>query len=142
VGCITDSNLSHTKVAVLNGLVVGFITLLADSITLEEAERKWFHVHKNVSVRQVPALKVGRLGVHRNYQKQGIGKALMKYAIGVSFRMNSMGVGCRFVTLDAYPASVNFYTRIGFTRSLHRTYLKKDNPNMHYDIVSGPEIPG
>jgi len=135
-------NLSHTKIALFQGRVAGYIALLADSITLEESERQWL-IHKNVTVHQVPALKVGRLGIHREFQRQGMGSALMKYAVGVAFRMNSeIGVGCRFITLDAYPKSVDFYLRIGFVKSMHKDYRKHKNPSMHYDIVSGPPISG
>src|ERR1700688_4994531 len=73
VDCIKykANNLSHTKVALFQGHVAGYIALLADSITLEESERQWL-IHKNVTVHQIPALKVGRLGIHRDFQKQGM----------------------------------------------------------------------
>jgi GNAT superfamily N-acetyltransferase len=144
VDCIKykAQNLSHTRVALYNGRVVGYIALLADSITLEESERQWL-IHKNVKVHQIPALKVGRLGIQRDFQKQGVGSSLMKYAAGVAFRMNSeIGVGCRFITLDAYPKSIDFYQKIGFVKSMHKTYKTRKFPSMHYDIVSGPPIPG
>jgi len=135
-------NLSHTKIALYHGRVAGYVALLADSITLEESERQWL-IHKNVTVHQVPALKVGRLGIHRDLQRQGMGSSLMKYAAGVAFRLNSeVGVGCRFITLDAYPKSVDFYLRIGFVRSMHQSYSKRKFPSMHYDIISGPPIAG
>lgn len=137
-----NNNLSHTKIAIYQGRVSGFVALLADSITLKESEREWL-IHKNVTVHQIPALKVGRLGIHRDLQKQGMGSALMKYAVGVAFRMNSeMGVGCRFLTVDAYPTSVDFYTRIGFRKSLHKNYRTRKYPSMYYDIIAGPPIAG
>lgn len=144
VDCIKykTNNLSHTKVALYEGRVVGYIALLADSITLEESERQWL-IHKNVTVHQIPALKVGRIGTHIDLQRQGIGRALMRYAVGIAYRMNSeLGVGCRFLTLDAYPKSVDFYLQLGFTKSAHKQYRKRKNPSMYYDIYSGPPING
>lgn len=137
-----SQSLSHTKIAIYRGRVGGFIALLSDSITLEDSERQWL-IHKNVTVRQIPALKIGRLGICLDLQKQGMGSALMKYAVGVAFRMNSdIGVGCRFLTVDAYPESVDFYIRLGFKKSMHKTYRRRKCPSMYYDIISGPSIAG
>jgi GNAT superfamily N-acetyltransferase len=133
-------HLSHTKIALLNGHIVGFIALLADSISLVESERRWF-IEKDIRVQQIPALKVGRLGVDYAFHRQGIGRALMQYSVAVAFRMNSnLGVGCRFLTVDAYPDSIAFYEHLGFVRSQHKTYRRSHHPNMHYDIIAGPEI--
>jgi GNAT superfamily N-acetyltransferase len=121
--------------ALYDGVIVGYITLLADSITLHADELGDF------AFKQVPALKIGRLGIELKYQSQRIGTALMKYALGVAFRMNDeLGVGCRFLTVDSDPKAIDFYKRLGFVMSLHRDYKAKHYPNMHYDIIQGPRI--
>ena len=122
-----------TKLAFYQNDLVGYISLLSDSIVLHESERKWFEA-KNFPIRYAAALKIGRLGTQNKYKGQGIGTALMKYAVGVAFRMNEMGVGCRFLTLDSDKAAIPFYLRLGFVFSQHRDYKKKDYPNMHYDL--------
>jgi GNAT superfamily N-acetyltransferase len=130
-----EKRLSVTKVALYNGAIVGYITLLADSITLHPDEQEGF------TFKQVPALKIGRLGIEQKYQNQRIGTALMKYAVGVAFRMNDgLGVGCRFLTVDSDPKAIKFYTRLGFLMSQHRDNKNKHYPNMHYDIIQGPPI--
>ncbi|SRR6266566_4057923 len=135
-----EQKLSHTKVAVYSGQAVAYLALLADSISLEITERERL-VQKNVTVQHIPALKIGRLAVHRDFKGQDIGTALIKYSIGVAFRMNDdLNVGCRFLTVDAYPGSIRFYEKVGFKRSLHKTYKKRKNPTMHYDIVSGKPL--
>jgi GNAT superfamily N-acetyltransferase len=127
--------ISITKLAQYADEVVGYITLLADSITLHQDEVGDF------PFKQIPALKIGRLGIATKYQGQGIGTALMKYAVGVAFRMNDeLGVGCRFLTVDSDPKAVGFYRNLGFVDSIHRAYKDRHYPNMHYDIVSGPSI--
>lgn len=124
-----------TKLALLDGVIVGYITLLADSITLHDDEKADF------AFKQVPALKIGRLGVNSKFKGQDIGTALMKYAVGVAFRMNDeLGVGCRFLTVDSDPDAIKFYEKMGFVLSQHRIYKKKDYPNMHYDIIQGKPI--
>ena len=126
---------SVTKLALNDGVIVGYITLLADSITLHADELGDF------AFKQVPALKIARLGIERKYQGQRIGTALMKHALGVAFRMNDeLGVGCRFLTVDSDPKAIAFYSKLGFVMSLHRVYKDKDYPNMHYDIIQGPPI--
>ncbi len=135
-----EQRLSHTKVAIYTSRVVGFIAMLADSISLVDEERKWL-ILKDIKIQQVPALKVGRLGVDKDFRHKGIGSALMQYSVAVAFRMNSeLGVGCRFITVDAYTESISFYERLGFIRSQHKVYKNRKHPNMYYDIVSGPPI--
>ncbi len=134
-----EQRLAYTKLAIYQNNLVGYITLLSDSISLHETERVWL-IERNVRVHHIAALKIGRLGTQVEYQKQGIGKALMKYAVGVAFRMNEMGVGCRFLTLDSDKGAISFYEKLGFVFSQHRDYKKKDYPNMHYDLITGPAI--
>jgi GNAT superfamily N-acetyltransferase len=130
-----EKRLSVTKLALYDGAIVGYITLLADSITLHPDEQE------GIAFKQVPALKIGRLGIEKKYQNQRIGTALMRYAVGVAIRMNDgLGVGCRFLTVDADPNAIKFYADRGFVMSQHRDYKKKDYPNMHYDIIQGPPI--
>jgi GNAT superfamily N-acetyltransferase len=134
-----DQRLAYTKVALYQNNLVGYITLLSDSIILHESERKWF-IERKFTVRHVAALKIGRLGTDNRYKGQGIGTALMKYAVGVAFRLNELGVGCRFLTLDSDKGAMTFYESLGFVYSQHRDYKKKDYPNMHYDLITGPPI--
>ena len=134
--------LSYTRLAFYEGKIVGYVSLLADSIALHIDIREWYKLHKNITVLQVPALKIGRLGIDNNYKGRDIGSALVKYSIGVAFRMNDdLGVGCRFLTVDSDPNAVGFYERLGFEMNMHRDHKGKHYPNMHYDIVVGKRIP-
>lgn len=135
----SDQRLAYTKLALYQNTLVGYITLLSDSIALHESERVWF-VQKEIRVQQVAALKIGRLGTANAFKGQGVGTALMKYAVGVAFRMNEMGVGCRFLTLDSDQGAITFYQKLGFVLSQHRDYKKKTYPSMHYDLITSPPI--
>jgi GNAT superfamily N-acetyltransferase len=134
-----EQRLAYTKLALHQNNLVGYITLLSDSIVLHESERKWF-IEREFRVHHVAALKIGRLGTDNRYKKTGIGTAMMKYAVGVAFRMNEMGVGCRFLTLDSDKGAISFYEKLGFVLSQHRDYKKKDFPSMHYDLITQPPI--
>ena len=131
-----EQRLSYTKVALYQNDLVGYITLLSDSIVLHEDEKN----EHDFQVRHVAALKIGRLATDNRHKGQGVGKALMKYTVGVAFRMNEMGVGCRFLTCDSDKGAISFYERLGFVFSQHRDYKKKEYPNMHYDLITGPPI--
>lgn len=135
-----DEYLSHTRLAFYQGILVGYITLLADSIILKSSEKRGlFDFHREVYT--FPALKVGRLGVHLDHQKSGVGRALLKYAIGVVVRINSeMNIGCRFITVDAYPKSVSWYQKNGFIFNKHYSDPNKTHPSMRYDILKSDPI--
>jgi GNAT superfamily N-acetyltransferase len=140
--CLTyrEQKLSHTKLALLENAIVGYIALATDSISLKTSELGWL-IPYNVTIQHIPALKVGRLGISKAHQKLGIGKALMRYSVGIAFRLSTEGnVGCRFLTVDAYPESIGFYESIGFVRSEHKFYKGKKNPTMHYDIIGGKPL--
>jgi ribosomal protein S18 acetylase RimI-like enzyme len=135
-----SQRLSFTRLALYENGIVGYISLLADSIALHITIREWF-IQKNITVQQVPALKIGRLGIANNYKGRDLGTALMKYAVAVAFRMNDeLGVGCRFLTVDSDQSAVGFYTKIGFIMNLHRDYKGRKYPSMHYDLITGPPI--
>ena len=131
---------SCTRIALHRGRIVGFLTLLTDGIILKTGEKKkLFSFHKQVVT--LPAVKIGRLGVRRELQRSGVGRALLKYAIGVLVRMNQdSGVGCRFITLDAYPASISWYQARGFVFNKHYAHPEKTHPSMRYDILKGPRV--
>jgi len=135
-----SQRLSFTRVAFHQNDIVGYITLLADSIALHITEREWL-VQKNITVQQVPALKIGRLGIENKYKGRNIGTALIKYSVGIAFRMNDeLSVGCRFLTVDSDQDAIEFYKKMGFVMNLHRDYKGRKYPSMHYDIIQGPQI--
>lgn len=132
--------LSQTRLAFAGGTLVGYITLLSDSIILKSSEkRRLFDFHQSVFT--FPALKIGRLGVTREFQRAGVGRSLLQYAVGVVFRMNKeLNVGCRFVTVDAYPQSIAWYQRHGFTFNKYYADPTKTHPSMRFDILKSPQI--
>ncbi len=63
-------------------------------------------------LRSFPAVKIGRLAVHTDYKYNKIGTKLIDW-IKVSFTIKNK-TGCRFITADAYKASLGFYEKNGF----------------------------
>jgi GNAT superfamily N-acetyltransferase len=155
-------HLSHTRLVYLEGVLVGYVTLLADCIILKTDEKKKT-LHQARSQHQTiytfPAIKIGRIGIQKEHQKAGIGTQLLNYTIALVYRLNKeLNVGCRFITLDAYPQSVSWYEKKKFVFNKHynrtpsrtagiiafcRAFIgkeKKIHPSMRYDILKSPEI--
>jgi GNAT superfamily N-acetyltransferase len=156
-------HLSHTRVVFLRGKLVAYITLLADCIILQTGEKKKALTqtrHQHQSVYTFPAVKIGRIGIQKEYQRTGVGTQLLVYTIGLVVRLNrELNVGCRFITLDAYPKSVSWYQQKNFMFNRHyrrnpsgmlaaasafisalRGKERTVHPSMRYDILKTPKI--
>lgn len=87
--------------------VIGFFALKGDSISLTRNAQK--ELNKDYS--DIPAIKIGRFAVDKKYQKKGIGKYLMEYAIGFIVKEVCPLIGGIYITLDAYPNKVKWYEK-------------------------------
>jgi predicted N-acetyltransferase YhbS len=111
---LEGSDLTRVFVAALDGRVVGYIALLADTIELKTPEKKKMGLGGGTpNPRQFPALKVGRLAVDNAFKGQGLGTYLMRLAFDHALIIQHQ-VGCRLLTVDAYQKSVDFYLKLGF----------------------------
>lgn len=155
-------HLSHTRLVFLNGSLVGYLTLLADSIILMTSEKRRALDKTKAQIRSVftiPAVKIGRLGIQKEFQRSGVGRQLLIYTVGLVVRINrELNVGVRFITLDAYPASISWYERNHFVFNKHYDrppkgvaglkvrclkilgLAKRNHPSMRYDILKSPKI--
>jgi GNAT superfamily N-acetyltransferase len=137
---IQELNVVRTFLGVYEGEVVGFASILTDAVVLETKERKGlalaFRDHP-----VVPALKIARLGVDSKAREKyrGLGEALVSFAVAKVLAVG-VHVGCRLLTVDAYPQSVEFYERPGFVRNRAKEYRDKDHPSMRFDAFA-PTLP-
>jgi predicted N-acetyltransferase YhbS len=70
---------------------------------------------------------------------RGVGEAVMRFAFLRALDL-AEHVGCRLLTVDAYPASVAFHERLGFVRNRAKEYQAKSHPSMRLDVF-GPTWP-
>ncbi len=136
--------------------IICAFTLSNDSLfvqDLEKPQRK--AAKKNISYPKnrhpsFPAVKIGRLGVHEAYCRQGIGSQLMNF-IKAWFADDENKTGCRFITVDAYnePSALNYYSKNGFIYLIedeekeleyHNNHNRKDEKElrtrlMYYDLI-------
>lgn len=138
-----DLNISKTFLLIhkTTNELLAYMTLSADSIKLT-ADEKEIHDIAKVPYASIPALKVGKLAVNKELSKEaerkGYGSFLLEMARAFAFRMNELGVACRFITVDAdieyNPNTPKFYLKNGFVENLsnkkrnakHTISMRKD----------------
>jgi len=83
--------------------VVGYLALLADRVELKSPEKRKLHLAHD-DPRDIPAVKVGRLAVDRAFREQNAGTGTLRMRLaGESALTVRQAVGCRRLTVDAYP---------------------------------------
>jgi GNAT superfamily N-acetyltransferase len=101
-------------------VIVCAFTLANSSIdgrNLPNSRRKKLTVNipheKNLS--SYPALLIGRLGVHRDFGKRGIGSELIRFIRTIALNEDNWS-GCRYLTVDAYNNEItrNYYETNNF----------------------------
>lgn len=63
--------------------------------------------------RRIPCARLIMLGVDQNYKNQKLGSRLMKQALAIT-KESSSQIGCYGLYLDADPAAIGFYEKLGF----------------------------
>lgn len=98
---------------------VAYWNYINDKISYKQLdnEKKWYDrigssFSKNVPLKSYPAVKIGRLGVHENHKRKGIGTAILDYTKGLFVDNNR--TGCAFITVDAFQKSIPLYDKNGF----------------------------
>lgn len=117
--------------------IVAFFSLLNDKITVTDVDsgnqwKKLFKKTTGKSFNSHPSMKLGRLGVSNSYKGSGIGTVILDY-IKELFVSNNR-TGCRYITVDAYGASLSFYEKNGFK---YLTSKDKDSDTrlMYFDLI-------
>jgi GNAT superfamily N-acetyltransferase len=98
-------NTTYVATELNNKKVIGFFALKGDSISLTKETKE--KLGKDYC--DIPAIKIGRFAVDKNYQNKGIGRYIMKYAMGFIVQEICPLIGGIYITLDAYPHKVNWY---------------------------------
>lgn len=103
--------LSATRILYDNNKIIGYFTLIADTLNRErvnEPDRVEGYTYSKYS-----CIKLARLAVDKRYQNQGIGKELMIYVFAIARKIVNYEGG-KFLTVDAKNSAVDFYRKFGF----------------------------
>jgi len=109
--------------------LIGYVTLLTDKISLHTELKKEF-LEKGINYKSLPALKIGRVCIHDDFLRRGIGTHMIDWTIHLIQKINEFA-GCRFITLDAKRYDdkekdpIHFYRKNGF-----EIYKKREKGTM------------
>lgn len=133
-----SANISQCWVLRSEEALAGYVTLLADKLTLENP----ILLDEGVKYRTFPSVKIGLLAVDR--RTKGLGRHLVEWAIEYVAAEISPMLGVRFMTVDAlydpdidppYDAS-GFYRKMGFRFAAPDEVLPPTEPyrTMYLDL--------
>ncbi|WP_296861215.1 N-acetyltransferase [uncultured Methanobrevibacter sp.] len=109
-----DMNLNLTHLVICDGTVVGYVSILTDTMKLkilEDKETKDKILGKlNISENNVmPAIKIGRFAIDKRYAHKGLGNHVFRNVLLSILDISQNIVGLRFITVDAYASAFGFY---------------------------------
>jgi GNAT superfamily N-acetyltransferase len=105
---------ARTYVVHRNGLVVGYYSISAGSVSVEESPTR---IAKGLARHPIPVILLARLAVDRSERGTGMGKALLKDAL-VRIAQAADVVGARAVLVHAIDERArSFYQHFGFEPS-------------------------
>jgi GNAT superfamily N-acetyltransferase len=90
--------------------IVGYVTIAAGQVEIEDLPAS---DRRKLPRYPLPVLRVARLAVAESARGQGLGRQLLRFALEMALRMGNE-YGCVGVVVDAKPAAVEFYARMGF----------------------------
>ena len=108
------------------GRIVGYIVLSMDRLD----ERK--EVLGIDTFGNIPALLVGRLATDARYERRGVGRSMMEWAVANASLLSRI-VGCRVVLVNSEPDVVGFYEKLKF-KKITRQDGGSDTVDMYLDI--------
>ena len=140
-----DMIFNLTQLVICDNEIVGFFSLLTDTLKLKTLEnnnlKKEIKLELDISENnEIPAIKIGRLAIDKKYSKKGLGSHILRNILLSILNLSKTKVGLRFVTVDAYATSLNFYvkknnfsSRKSDTETLKKKdKIKKQNPNRSF----------
>lgn len=135
VSSYEKEGLGRTHLVYHQGSLVAYFTVSFGDIRIEYLKTfKSFSKFAEMKIESVPALKIGRLAVHKRFQNHGIGRFLVRYIAGMALEMGGQS-GVRLLMLQAKPESILFYKQCGFqlTSEVRRERMRV-NRTMFVDL--------
>ena len=120
------------------GKIASYMSLIMDAIKLSFTEKELHHLH--YPFRTIPAMKIAKLAVDRNFSAKfkGIGTIMINIAESFAETCNSTYCACRFLTVDAdleHDAGVlSFYEKNGFIQNAELYNKNRKTISMRKDI--------
>lgn len=123
---------------------VAYYSIFNDSLKVEEedfASKSAFKrflqdlvTHPKRHLKSFPALKIGRLGINKDFKGKGLGKLIVNNIINETLELNEKQA-CKLITVDAYNKSLIFYERLNF-EYLTESDKEEETRQMYLDLTS------
>jgi len=120
--------ISRTRLCFLNDELVGFFTLIADTIEAKAVIDGLEHYE----YRKYPGVKIARLAIDSRFERKGIGTYLLAAALGKT-QFVCENIGCRYLLVDSKKDSIGFYQRNGF--KLVEKYKNREFIPMYLNLL-------
>ena len=106
--------LNLTKLIICDGEIIGFMSLLTDSMKLrllrDEAKKERIKGSLKVSENNtIPAIKIGRFAIDKKYTGHGIGSQILRNILYNLKKIAENYVGLRFAIVEGYATAYTFY---------------------------------
>ena len=122
------NKLNLTKLVMCNNEIIGYFSLLTDTIPLKNIREKDTKrdIKSQLSItsrtKLLPAIKIGRFAIDKRYSRKGIGSDVLLNIIYNIKNISENNVGLRFVVVEGYAKAYKFYTEYN-----NFTNLEKDD---------------
>lgn len=121
------ANAAQTYVGVVGGVVVGYYSLVVGQVEYADAPGR---LQKGLARHPIPIMLLARLAVHKDWQKRGVGRALLRDAVLRTLQAADLA-GIRALAVHAKDdAARRYYEQFDFvaapTDPLHLFVLLKD----------------
>lgn len=109
-----NMNLNITQLVICDGSIIGYVSILTDTIKLKILEDKTtkekIREELNISENhELPAIKIGRFAIDKRYANQGLGIEIFRNILLSILDISQNIVGVRFITVEAYASAFEFY---------------------------------
>ena len=113
---LQNSKLSHTKLIIYNEKVIGYTSIITDTLILKNIrdQKVKLDIKKELKIsnknKNLPAVKIGRLAIDRKYSGKGLGSDILLNIIYNLKNISNNEIGLRFIIVEGYAKAYTFYT--------------------------------
>lgn len=108
----TQNYYSVTRVVLYKNSIVGYFTLIADSVSIDGLDDA---AHPGYNYSKLPAVKIARLATDERFVRCGIGRYMMQEIITIAFLLTQY-IGCKVITVDVKPDALPYYESFAFQK--------------------------
>jgi len=120
-----ENNFGITYLFYYKDFLVGIVTLAMGNIDANKQAPDKEEIDEEITINQYPSLLIGRLGVHNDCRKKGLGKIICDWSAALATKLQKK-IGCRYISATTVQKLIPFYEKCDF---------KTTNPRRKYPIM-------